>query len=71
VTSNLYSAAFQKNDITEIETIGCSESVGFIITKICKVFYMFDVLTMRVNAFAVILMINVSILLADTLQMLW
>ncbi|KAG5133934.1 hypothetical protein JHK82_025122 [Glycine max] len=32
--SNLYSASFQKNDITEIETIGCSEPVGFIITKI-------------------------------------
>ncbi|KAG4995534.1 hypothetical protein JHK86_032361 [Glycine max] len=34
---NLYSASFQKNDITEIETIGCSEPVGFIITKIGKV----------------------------------
>ncbi|KAG4967946.1 hypothetical protein JHK87_033597 [Glycine soja] len=32
--SNLYYASFQKNDITEIETIGCSEPVGFIITKI-------------------------------------
>ncbi|KAG4962744.1 hypothetical protein JHK85_040190 [Glycine max] len=31
---NLYSASFQKNDIIEIETIGCSEPVGFIITKI-------------------------------------
>lgn len=37
VASNLYSASFQKNDITEIETLGCSEPVGFIITKICKV----------------------------------
>ncbi|CAJ1853909.1 unnamed protein product [Sphenostylis stenocarpa] len=37
VTSNLYSASFQKNDITEIETVGCSESVGFILTKICKI----------------------------------
>jgi len=37
VDSDLYSASFQKKDITEIETIGCSESVGFIITKICKV----------------------------------
>ncbi|KAG2406829.1 Protein SIEVE ELEMENT OCCLUSION [Vigna angularis] len=36
VTCNLYSASFHKTDITEIETIGCSESVGFIITKICK-----------------------------------
>ncbi|TKY47700.1 SIEVE ELEMENT OCCLUSION C protein [Spatholobus suberectus] len=36
VASNLYSASFQKNDITEIETLGCSEPVGFIITKICK-----------------------------------
>ncbi|KAG4989949.1 hypothetical protein JHK85_032932 [Glycine max] len=34
---NLYSASFQKNDITEIETIGCSEPGGFIITKIGKV----------------------------------
>ncbi|XP_020220653.1 protein SIEVE ELEMENT OCCLUSION C [Cajanus cajan] len=37
VASNLYSASFQKNDITEIETLGCSEPVGFVITKIGKI----------------------------------
>ncbi|KAL2332721.1 hypothetical protein Fmac_013934 [Flemingia macrophylla] len=37
VASNLYSASFQKNYITEIETLGCSEPVGLIITKIGKI----------------------------------
>ncbi|KAK7306177.1 hypothetical protein VNO77_44103 [Canavalia gladiata] len=36
VASNLYSASFQKSDITEIETLGCCEPIGYIITKICK-----------------------------------
>ncbi|KAK7312032.1 hypothetical protein RJT34_10579 [Clitoria ternatea] len=38
VASNLYSASFQKNDITEIETHGCSEPIGYTITKISKIF---------------------------------
>ncbi|KAJ1392850.1 Sieve element occlusion, N-terminal [Sesbania bispinosa] len=37
VASNIYSASFQKNDVTEIETLGCCEPVGCIISKICKI----------------------------------
>ncbi|XP_027336844.1 protein SIEVE ELEMENT OCCLUSION C [Abrus precatorius] len=37
VASNLYSACFQKNDISEIETLGSCEPIGYIITKIRKI----------------------------------
>ncbi|KAG4953816.1 hypothetical protein JHK87_039410 [Glycine soja] len=50
---NLYSASFQKNDIIEIETIGCSEPVGFIITKIDEFWQLKQVY--RGNAFAALI----------------
>ncbi|KAK7387544.1 hypothetical protein VNO78_28427 [Psophocarpus tetragonolobus] len=48
VASNLYSASFQKNDITEIETIGCSEPI------LCKCSDEADINSRIINLFDLI-----------------